>query len=539
MAKITYIPRARGCEVRLATSDGQELVVTLGGVEGAEASVEGSQLLKGSLALVTLVSGYAANERAYRRLRSPEKRASHRAAGEREARDAEAIAEMITRQGTRTVTGWCSGCFTETRHRAVRGHQRPMRKYLCQTCGTPTTLCAAPRCRHLAVVNPRALHTLRYCAPHRHLIPGFEKLDQRLATLDGADRWLEFDVRNAARITKVAGGMIGAAAVVAPLAFLAAPVVGAALGSSALGGGLTGAAATSHGLAMLGGGSIAAGGLGMAGGTVVVTATGTALGGALGATTVAAYAGADKSFRIEQVRPGSGTPVLFAQGFLTEAQSSWECWRPLIEARFPEGPVYQLHWGAKELEDLCVLVASGAAKVAVRKVLVNAAKKGSKAFGSLSGLGAVVMAGEVAANPWTVAKTRAAMTGAVLADLIARSDQGPFVLLGHSLGARVMVSAAQALGTLPEPKVHSMHLLGAAVGRGGDWRTLDKAVAGAIWNYHSSRDQVLRLLYTGAERGQRAVGYTGFKTKFRSVKDRDVTRLVGSHSDYIGAVKLQ
>jgi hypothetical protein len=102
-----------------------------------------------------------------------------------------------------------------------------------------------------------------------------------------------------------------------------------------------------------------------------------------------------------------------------------------------------------------------------------------------------------------------------------------------------MVSAAQALGTLPEPKIDSMHLLGAVVGRGGDWRTLDKAVAGSIWNYHSSRDQVLRLLYTGAERGERAVGHTGFKTKFRSVKDRDVTRLVGSHSGYIRGVKLQ
>ena len=228
----------------------------------------------------------------------------------------------------------------------------------------------------------------------------------------------------------------------------------------------------------------------MAGGTAVVTATGTALGGALGATTVAAYAGADKSFRIELVRPGSGTPVLFAQGFLTEEQSGWESWQPLIEARFPEGPVYQVHWGAKELKDLGLLVTSGAMKVAVQKVLVDRAKKGSKAFGSHPGLRAVFMAGDLAANPWTVAKTRAGMTGAVLADLIARTNQGPFVLVGHSLGARVMVSAAQALGTLPEPRIDSMHLLGAAVGRCAHWRTLDKAVARRLRNYHSSRDQV-------------------------------------------------
>ena len=50
---------------------------------------------------------------------------------------------------------------------------------------------------------------------------------------------------------------------------------------------------------------------------------------------------------------------------------------------------------------------------------------------------------------------------------------------------------------------------------------------------------MLRLLYRFAERGERAVGEAAFKTKFRSVKDRDVTRFVGSHSGYIGAVKLQ
>src|SRR4051794_12814846 len=124
MAKITYTPRAPGCEVRLTTSDAQELVVTLSGVDGAEARAEGSETLTGNLALVTLVTEYAANERAYRRSRSPEKRASHRRAAEREARDAQAIGEMIPRQGTRTVTGWCSGCFAKTLHKAVRGHQR-------------------------------------------------------------------------------------------------------------------------------------------------------------------------------------------------------------------------------------------------------------------------------------------------------------------------------------------------------------------------------------------------------------------------------
>jgi len=310
-------------------------------------NVVGHDDLLANVALVTCLQGYAANELAYRRLRSPEKRKSHEEAAERNRRDAVAIAEMITRFGSRLVSGWCSGCFEHTEHRHVKGHDRPRRKFLCRKCGTPTTRCGVPGCDHLAVVIPRALLTIRYCAQHRHDVPSFKKLSSRLATLRDSDEWLLFESRNAASITKVAGGTIGSAVVIAPMAFFAAPVIGAALGGSALGGGLTGAAATGHGLAMLGGGSIASGGLGMAGGTAVVTATGTALGGALGASTVAAYVGADKSFRIERVRSGSGPAVVFATGFLTEGLSGWAAWQMLIDARFPDSSVYQVHWGAR------------------------------------------------------------------------------------------------------------------------------------------------------------------------------------------------
>lgn len=232
------------------------------------------------------------------------------------------------------------------------------------------------------------------------------------------------------------------------MALFAAPAVGAALGSSVFGGSLTGAAATSHGLAMLGGGAVASGGLGMAGGTAVVTATGTALGGALGASTVSAYTGDDRSFAIELVRPGIGAPVVFATGFLTEGRAGWSDWQRLIDTRYPEAPVYQVHWGAKELKDLTGLLASNGSKAAVRALLVQGARRGKKTFG-LPGIGWVLGAHGVATNPWTVAKTRAAMTGAALAGLIARSVEGPYVLMGHSLGARVMVTAAQALGTRP------------------------------------------------------------------------------------------
>jgi hypothetical protein len=536
---LDYTPRgARGYELVLTSKGG--LQVQLVAVQDKEPAAKGSVELLANVAFMASMTSYGSNELARRRARAVEKRKSHAKEAKKAAEDAQAIANMVDRLGERTASGWCSGCFELTTHRQVRGHDRPARKYLCENCGTPTTRCAVPRCGHFAVVKPSAWHTTRYCAEHRHEIPSFEKLTSRLGTLDEYEEWLRFERRNAARVTAVTGGTLAVGAVVAPMAFLCAPAVGAALGSSFLGGGLSGAAATSHGLAMLGGGAVATGGLGMAGGTVVVTATGTAVGGALGATATSAYTSADKSFRIEKLRDGQGPAVLLASGFLTETSDGWGAWRMMIDQRYPLSPVYRVHWGAKELKDLGFLLGAGSAKVAARKVLADGAAKGSKSFGRLAGLGWVLAAHDVAANPWTVAKNRAGMTGAALAGLLARTDKQRFILVGHSLGARVMVTCAQQLGTLPEePRIESMHLLGAAVGAKGDWRSLDAAVAGTVWNYWSGKDAVLKWLYSLAEAGQTAVGQRGFSSKFARIRDRNVTAIVGGHSAYFDEVKLQ
>ncbi len=64
--------------------------------------------------------------------------------------------------------------------------------------------------------------------------------------------------------------VLGAGAACVVTGGLAAPAIGAAVGTSVLG--LSGAAATSAGLAALGGGALAAGGAGMAGGTLLIQA---------------------------------------------------------------------------------------------------------------------------------------------------------------------------------------------------------------------------------------------------------------------------
>lgn len=380
----------------------------------------------------------------------------------------------------------------------------------------------------------------RYCAEHRHEIPGFTRLNQRIPVLDDYAQFLTFDKKNLASSTRMVSGALAGAAVIAPAAFLAAPALAGAIGSSVVGGGLTGAAAVSHGLAMLGGG-FAAGGLGMAGGTTVITAVGSSLGSALGAVTTSAYVRDDKSFAIEQLCEGSGFPVLLANGFMNEGHDGWGGWESMVKQRYPDAPVYLVRWGSKELKDLASLAASGAGQAAAAKVVAGMAASASrKAAARIPYLGTLLTASGLLANPWSVARTRAAMTGAILADILSRTDTERFILVGHSLGGRVMVTAAQLLGTRhDQPKLETIHLLGAAVSAKGDWRTLNHSVHDRVSNYHSTNDPVRHWLYRYAQLGSPAAGSIGLQSKFPKISDRNVSRSVITHSGYFAGVTLQ
>ncbi len=154
-------------------------------------------------------------------------------------------------------------------------------------------------------------------------------------------------------------------------------------------GGYSGAAATSYGLALIGGGSLATGGFGMAGGTAVVMAVGGGLGGAIGAGLSNAYVREDKSFAIEKLKAGTGVPVVVCSGFLTEGKSGWGDWERIVTRRYPESPVYRVHWGAEDLKALSVVLGGGMGKAAmsyaVRSLAMGASKSAAKKVGPIGG----------------------------------------------------------------------------------------------------------------------------------------------------------
>jgi hypothetical protein len=538
---VTYSPVGRDAFVCLLESDDGLSLEVSATLTDSTPSVRGHGAFRHNATVVQTTWAYGCHELAARRSRKPEIRNAYRKDAEKARKLAEAIAGFSLAATNQTHAGWCSCCFTFSEHREVDAWKVRPKVLLCDSCGAPTTPCAVPRCSNYADRGIGTVRIPRYCAEHRHDIPGFGKADQRLKRVEDYKAWLDYDKFNASKTTTITAVSLTGAALFAPAAFFAAPAIGGILGASALGGELTGAAAVSHGLAMLGGGALASGGLGMAGGTAVIVASGAGVGTYLGASTASAYAGTDKSFGIHKLMSGKGAPVFVISGFLTEGDQGWSDWEDLILARYDGRPIYRVAWGAKELRNLTDLFTSSTGLAATSRSLAMSAARATKAGATkVPYLGAAMIAAGFAANPWSVASARAEMTGGTLGVILGRLDQEGCVLVGHSLGGRVAAGAAQVLGSGSDlPRLESVHLLGAAIDAKGDWRALAASSTDGVFNYYSSRDKVLSVAYKTAQAGRSAAGSVGLSPKTAGIRNIDVSKSVGGHSDYVKSVQLR
>lgn len=541
MPKPTVVARLlEGDRLQCQISSPWGLTLTLAGstTDVEPEVIEGAEQLSGNRALVDNAWAFAKFTHLKVSLPSPEEQKRAEQLADAHHATAEWLADLADDVTHETASGWCSGCFAAAEHRKVRMPAGRLPAYVCSNCGSGTLPCAGPGCDNMAVRGRGGVRLPRYCAEHRHDIPGFEKAQTTIDSLSDYEEFLEFDKPNLSRMTKLVGVSLAGLAVGGPFGTIASEAIGGAVGT--LVGGYTGAAASSYGLALLGGGSLAAGGIGMAGGTLVVAGCSAALGGALGASVTNAYIREDSSFHIEMLRGGSGVPVVVCNGFLSESGKGWGEWKEIVTQRYPDSPVYRVHWGAKELKNLGIFTSAAAVKgagpAALQQAALAATKSGAKKLGPIAPL---LVAAEFAKNPWHVAKVRANKTGIALADLLARTDIESYVLVGHSLGARAMAVAAQALGTKADaPRIQAAHLLGAAIGAESDWGTLTDGVDDHVYNYHSTNDGVLRYVYKAVQGGQAAAGFEGFVPSPPKVRNIDVSDSVKGHSDYHTEVEL-
>ncbi|RQS60664.1 DUF726 domain-containing protein [Burkholderia sp. Bp8963] len=431
----------------------------------------------------------------------------------------------------------CSWCGTLTHHELVEKNYLRRNIYRCVGCGEKTVQCRY--CKHMAKTGEKWDDEL--CAEHDGSIASFERLNLKIDDLADFKKLFERDSTNLLRIGKIAAGTVAGVTVFAPLAVLAAPAAASALGAVGLLGAagtgtaistLSGAALTSASLAAIGGGT-------MMGGVVIVTAAGAALGAYQGGMISNSYFGTVDHFGIHKVNHGRKSnkhAVIFVNGFLSQDNRDVEDWTQHLGDYFDEDAWYHVDWESQNLQKLGMMVSKTPQKAGLemaKELGKRAAKEGAKKIGPFSMASNIA---DVIGNPWHSAMVKASMTGVLLADAIARTSGWTFTLAGHSLGARAIYYALEALSTRTKGAViDDVYLLGGAVGGGEKdvegWEIATKAVKGKIYNCFSEQDHVLKYLYQGANAWMSApIGYHGIDLRHRKIENLDCSELVGGHT---------
>lgn len=422
--------------------------------------------------------------------------------------------------------GYCSTCFKNTKHTLVQQNYIRRNVYECASCKTSTLMCRY--CNNFT--NSGEYWDDELCAVHDGVIPNFKMLNHKLNQLEDYKTLFNRESVNINKVGTIAAATIGGIAVLTPLAFVAAPAIGGAIGTGLMG--LSGAAATNAGLAAIGGGALATGGMGMAGGAAILGATGAALGGTLGGVVSSSYFGDIDGFDIKKVKDGEGAIVIFIDGFLTQKNEDTKEWEKQLKILYPNNPWYYVTWESKRLYDLGKQLTAHGGKAAIEKALFELAKQATKEGAKKIGpFGSVLSALGIINNPWSVACTKAGQTGILLSDILARTDK-EYILCGHSLGARVLYYALESLSTKEKKFINTVHLMGGAVGSNKkDWEIAKTAVVGKINNYKSDNDYVLSTMYKlGTFFMSNPIGRHSIDAE--GVVNVDTSNIVSGHTKY-------
>ncbi|KAH8705644.1 hypothetical protein BGW36DRAFT_367948 [Talaromyces proteolyticus] len=220
-------------------------------------------------------------------------------------------------------------------------------------------------------------------------------------------------------------------------------------------------------------------------------------------------------------------------GWATEEDHIILPWRVLNS----DSEVFALRWEYEALLNLGnsmrALVTTAAWKVASHQILVRTIFAGLMSA-LLLPVGLMRLA-RIAANPFSVAISRADKAGEVLADALINKAQGerPVTLVGYSLGSRVIYSCLRSLA-----KRRAYGLIESAILMGSpipadlvEWQLMRAVVSGRLVNIYSEKDSVLALLYRATHFEVDISGLQAVK-EVPTVENVNVSETVNGHLRY-------
>ncbi|KAI5303365.1 hypothetical protein KEM56_007624 [Ascosphaera pollenicola] len=227
-------------------------------------------------------------------------------------------------------------------------------------------------------------------------------------------------------------------------------------------------------------------------------------------------------------------------GWLTEEEDFVKPWKVLGH----DSEVFALRWEYAALlrlgKSFWSLVQTGAWTAGSKLAAKNTV------FGPIIGAvlwpASILKLGSLVDNPFNIAKRRADKAGEILADALINRVQGerPVVLIGYSLGARVIYSC---LNSLSDRKayglVESAVLMGAPVGCDPkNWVKMRSVTSGRLINVFTSQDAILKFLFRATSLQFGLAGLSAV-SKVNGIENYDCTSFISGHlryRDMIGSI---
>ncbi|HCH2417129.1 DUF726 domain-containing protein [Vibrio parahaemolyticus] len=227
------------------------------------------------------------------------------------------------------------------------------------------------------------------------------------------------------------------------------------------------------------------------------------------------------TIRLHKVQSGDPLNVIVINGFLSEKNSDVTDWLSVLEHSFPSSTVHHYDWDGCNYEKLFRTVNIGGIGLSAVRALT--------AVGKVAHVGTAVGSGLF---EWRKAMKNARLAGENLAKYI-DNQEGCFVLLGHSLGARVIYHCLENQKTIN--KVKGAMLFGGAVGKENPWEELLRQHSQMnIFNCYSNKDVVLKILYrAGTFYADSPIGLNPIKQDcLNRLHNVDMSNLVSGHMRY-------
>lgn len=228
------------------------------------------------------------------------------------------------------------------------------------------------------------------------------------------------------------------------------------------------------------------------------------------------------AYKITEVRPGDEPAIIVINGFLSESKKDVNDWLDVVDELYPSQRVLHLDWPSFSFNKLFNLEPENKLKNTI-----------SLAIKMMSPTGHIPKALRDMVVGWVVAMDEAEAAGKWLAAYVDSQKNKNFILMGHSLGARV---SYHALANLKRTKsIDFMYLFGGAVSNTEIWDdSCGRHKELKVINCFSENDYVLKFFYkVGTLFTNTPAGLKAIPRKTETlIYNVDLSHIVDGHTAY-------